>query len=158
VTWSSVGTSNFSGAGVAALAAGAFYGSGQSLSADAIKAALYGNTPTPNKNDTLANNAYNGGTGQWLTANETTGTGYTATGATLVSPTCTNSSGVVTLTSTGPSWSGATFTAYGTLVYDSSVTGKYAYCWNYFGAAESVTSGTFTVAWNASGIGTITIS
>lgn len=151
--------SDCSGAGVAALIAGTFYGTSQTITADTIKAALYGNTPTPNKNDTLANNAYNGGTAQWVTANEITGTGYTAGGATLASMASANSSGTVAVTSTNPSWTGATFSSvYGDLVYDSTVTGKYAYCWNYFGGAQSVTSGTFTIAWNGGDIFTVTIS
>ena len=76
-------TSNLSGAGVSALIGGSFYGSGQTFTGDTIKAALYGTTPTPNKDDTLAHNAYNGSGGQWVTGNEISGTGYTAAGQTL---------------------------------------------------------------------------
>jgi hypothetical protein len=152
-------TSNWSGAGVNAQIAGSFYGTSQTYAADTIKAALYGNSGTPNKDDTLAHNAYNGTSGQWVTANEISGTGYTATGATLSSKTCTEASGTVTFTAGNPSWTSATLSGiYGDLVYDSTVTGAYAYCWNYFGGAQSVTSGTFTVQWNGSGIATVTIS
>lgn len=150
-------TSNLSGAGVSAAIGGAFYGTGQTFAADTVKAALYNNTPTPNKDDTLANNTYLAG--QWVTANEITGTGYTAGGATLASKANSEAAGVVTVTAANPSWTGATLAnVYGALVYDSTLATKYAYCWNYFGGAQSVTGGTFTVAWNAAGIFTVTIS
>ena len=42
-----------------------------SLSADTINVALFGNSGTPNKADTLANTAY--AAGQWITGNETNG-------------------------------------------------------------------------------------
>jgi hypothetical protein len=45
--------------------------------------------------------------------------------------------------------------AYGCLVYDDT-TGDQGICFNYFGGANSVTSGTFTIVWNASGIFAIT--
>jgi len=51
------------------------------------------------------------------------------------------------------SGSAATLTAvFGCLVYDNTLTAKYAYCWNYFGGSQSVTAGTFTVVWSGSGI------
>ena len=56
-----------SAAAIDALTQGVFYAtnSGTSYSADTIMCALYGNTGTPNKNDTLANNTY--AAGQWVT-------------------------------------------------------------------------------------------
>ncbi|HVT98887.1 MAG TPA: hypothetical protein VHE33_15385 [Acidobacteriaceae bacterium] len=156
MAWS---TSNLSGAGVSALIGGSFYGTSQTFASDTINAALYGNTGTPNKDDTLAHNAYNGTGGQWVTANEVTGTNYTAGGTALTSKSNTEATGTVTVTAANPSWASATISnVYGTLVYDNTVTNKYAYCWNYFGGSQSVTSGTFTVQWNASGIFTVTIS
>ena len=50
--------------------------------------------------------------------------------------------------------------AYGCLVYNDTVTTPVAdqgLCFNYFGGANSVTSGTFTVVWNASGIFAFTL-
>ena len=77
----------------------------------------------------------------------------------MASVTNSEATGTVTITSTGPAWTGATLSnVYGCLVYDSTVTNKYAYCWNYFGGAQSVTSGTFTVVWSGSGIMSFTIS
>ena len=152
-------TSNMSGNGVSALFGGSFYGTSQTYSADTINCALYGTTPTPNKDDTLAHNAYNGSGGQWVTANEISGTGYTAGGTALGSKTNSEATGTVTISAANPSWTSATLSAiYGCLVYDSTLTAKYAYCWNYFGGSQSVSSGTLTVVWSGSGIMTFTIS
>ena len=146
-----------SGAGIAALIAGTFYGTSQTITADTIKAALYNNTPTPNKNDTFANNAYNAG--QWVVANEITGTNYTAGGNAMASLASANSSGTVSVSAANTSWTTATFSGtFGCLVYDSTITGKNAYCWNYFGGTQSVTAGTFTIAWSSGNIFTVTIT
>lgn len=157
-------TSNMSGLGVSALIGGIFYGTGQTFGTgsggDTINAALYGNTGTPNKDDTpLTRQAYNGASGQWVTANEVTGTGYTAGGATLGTKTNGEASGLVSVGAANVSWTTATIAGiFGDLVYDNTVTNKYAYCWNYFGGTQSVTAGTFTIAWNSGNIFTITIT
>lgn len=143
-------------------ATGSFYSGTQTFIGDTVKVALYGNTPVTVTAlaETFANflrNGYNGTSGQWVTANEVTGTGYTATGVTMASKTAlAQTAGLLTLTSSGtPNWTTASFTANGCLVYDSTVTGALAYSWNWFGGAQTVTSGTFTINWNASGIFTI---
>lgn len=153
-------TSNLSGLGVSALVGGSFYGTGQTYAADTVNAALYGNTGTPNKDDTpLTRQAYNGAGGQWVTANEVTGAGYTAGGAALGTKTNGESSGLVSVGAANVSWTTATIAGiFGDLVYDNTVTNKYAYCWNYFGGTQSVTSGTFTIAWNSGNIFTVTIT
>lgn len=162
--------SNLSGAGILAIlngngatsgSVGPFYGasSTQNFHSDTVNAALYGTTPTPNKDDTLAHNAYNGAGGQWVTANESTGTNYTPGGSALASKTETEATGTVTFDAADLSWATVTLSGvFGCLVYDNTVTNKYAFCWNYFGGSQAVTAGTFTVQWNASGIFTITIS
>jgi hypothetical protein len=166
--------SNMSTAGVLALlngngatsgAVGPFYGasSTQNFHADTVNAALYGTNPTTATavSDTLAHNAYAAVGGQWVAANESTATtGYTAGGVAVTPKTETFASNVVTFASTGtPNWTvTGTLTAFGALVYDNTVTSKYVFCWNYFGGSQSVTNGTFTVNWNASGIFTVTIS
>lgn len=131
-----------------------------SLSADTINAALYGNAGTPNKDDTLANTGYN--TGQWVTANEITGTGYTAGGTALASKTFGSGTGSVSFGAANPSWTTATITAYGDLVYDNTITGgtvaKQGLCFHYFGGSASVTSGTFTVQWNSGNVFTFTFA
>jgi hypothetical protein len=140
---------------------GSFWAGGTSWTADTIKVALYGTTPDSAlaKNDTLAHNAYLAVGGQWVTANESTGTNYVAGGTALVTPAHSFGSGTVQLTGANPSWTTATLTAvFGCLVYDSTLTTKYAFCWNYFGGSQSVTAGTFTVVWSGSGILQYTIT
>jgi hypothetical protein len=149
-------TSNISGAMVSNFFAPA---AALSWSSDTINAALYGTTPTPDKNDTFAHNAYNGSGGQWVTANEITGTGYTAGGTALASKTNTFGSGTQQVSAANPSWSAATLSAvFGCLVYDNTLAAKNAFCWNYFGGSQSVTSGTFTIVWSGSGILQFTIT
>jgi hypothetical protein len=147
VGWS---TSNISGAMVSNLFAPA---AAISWSADTIDCALYGTTPTPDKNDTFAHNAYNGSGGQWVLANESTGAGYTAAGATLGTKTNTFGTGTQQLGAANPAWTGATLAAvFGCLVYDATLAAKNAFCWNYFGGTQGVSAGTFTVIWSGAGI------
>jgi hypothetical protein len=53
--------------------------------------------------------------------------------------------------------------AFGCLVYDDTITAgtggiaDQGISFNYFGGAQSVTAGTFTIVWNASGIAQITV-
>jgi hypothetical protein len=131
---------------------------GVKYSTDAYKVALYSsNTMTPdNTVTTAALTEYNGVASQWVTGNEVSGTGYSAGGVAVSSPTWTQSTNVVTFTSAGtPQWTNASFTAYGCLVYDTTVSNE-GLCYNYFGGAQTVTSGTFTISWNASGIASFT--
>lgn len=126
-----------------------------SFSADTINAALYGNTGTPNKDDTLANTAY--GAGQWIVGNEMTGTGYTAGGAALGTKAISSATGAVNFTAANQQWTTVTLSGtYGDLVYDNSITGgtvaKQGLCCHYFGGSQSVTAGTFTIAWNSGNV------
>jgi hypothetical protein len=157
VAWS---TSNISAAGLDQLLNGTFYATnaGTSYAADSILVALYNNSVTPNKNDTLANNQY--ATGTW-SGNELTSAGqWAAGGVALGSKTHTFGSGTVQISAANTaSGNAATLTAvFGCLVYDNTLTAKYAYCWNYFGGSQSVTAGTFTVVWSGSGILQFTIT
>lgn len=135
-----------------------------SMSADTLKAAVYlSNTMTPSSTDTLAHAAYNAAGSPWVNTNEeSTAGGYTQGGTAITqtwaigngSPVPTN---YVALTSTNTSWTSVTFAnAYGALVYDSSISAgtvaNQGLCYNYFGGNQSVTSGTFTIAWNANGV------
>jgi hypothetical protein len=127
-------------------------------SSDSYKVALYSsNTMTPDKTVTTAVlTEYNGAASQWVVANEVSGTGYSAGGVPVSSPTLTQASNVVTFTSAGtPQWTGASFTAYGCLVYDTTVSNE-GLCFNNFGGAQTVTAGTFTITWSGSGIATFT--
>src|SRR5574337_119699 len=136
------------------------------LGADTINVALYNNTGTPSETDTLAHAAYNGTGGPWVTANEVTdATNWTAGGRTLASKTLNVSSNVFTFDAADTSGAGnVTISgAYGCLVYDNTITAgtggvaKQGVCFNSFGASQSVTAGTFTIVWNASGIFTVTV-
>jgi hypothetical protein len=128
------------------------------LNSDSYKVALYGNTGTPdNTVSTAVLTEYNGAASQWVVANECGNSGTYAAGGSAVAPiSLTQTTNVVTFTSSGsPSWTGATLTAYGCLVYDTTVSNE-GLCFNYFGGAQSVTAGTFSIAWNGSGIATFT--
>lgn len=95
--------------------------------------------------------------------NEISGTGYTAGGVTLASCTSTYTGGtnVLSLDAGDAAWTSATFTARYAVVLDSTPgtdATRPLICYVDFGADQSVTTGTFTIVWNASGIVTITVS
>jgi hypothetical protein len=129
------------------------------MNADTFKVALYDNDITPDQTVASANTAYNAG--QWTASGNEVADGaeWPAGGETLDNPTSTRASNVYTFdadntVSTGTS---ATLAAvFGCLVYDDTVAADNGVCYNYFGGTNSVTDGTFTVVWNASGILTIT--
>jgi hypothetical protein len=136
------------------------------LNSDTIKAALYGTTPTPDQTVATASSAYN--TGQWVTGNELSNGGWAAGGIALTSVTSTFASNVYTFDAADTAnGSAATISgAFGTLVYDdtlstgsspASAVNDQGICYNYFGGTNSVTSGTLTIVWNASGIFTLTL-
>jgi hypothetical protein len=95
-------------------------------------------------------------------AAEITGTGYSAGGTTVASPTFAaggSNNSVATYTSaTSPSWTGASFTANQAILYESSASTYQLIAFWDFGGAVTVTSGTFTLAINASGLLTATVS
>lgn len=95
--------------------------------------------------------------------NEVTGTGYTAGGATLGSPTVTYTGGSNTLALDGAdvSWTTSTITARGAVVYDSTPATdatRPLICFVDFGADVSTTAGTFQISWDAAGIATVVVS
>ena len=96
------------------------------------------------------------GTTAYSTSNEisnTSGSAYTAGGATLTSVTPTLDLSTAVCDFADISWTSATFTARGCLIYNSTaVTGfttNRAVCAVNFGADKTVTSGTFTVQFPA---------
>lgn len=130
---------------------------------DAIKAALYGTTPTPDKDATSALSAYNASSSQWLTANEVYQSGQWAQGGVaLSSKTLTNPATGVTMADAADPASGAAATlagVFGVLHYDDTLTtpvADQAFCFNYLGGSNAVTNGTFTVIYNANGVFRIT--
>ena len=101
--------------------------------ADTFKIALYTST-----------SAMGAATTAYTATNEITGTGYTAGGATLsnVAPT---TSGTTAYTDfADASWTTATFTANGALIYNSTQSNR-AVCSLSFGGDKTATAGTFTV-------------
>lgn len=133
------------------------------VATDTVNCALFGNTGTPDKLAAVASTGYN--TGQWVTGNEVSGTGYTAGGVALTSKTYgidATATNAVAFHAANPSWTGATITAYGDLCYDSSITAgtvaKQGICFHSFGgSAQSVSGGTFTVSWYATGYSSGTV-
>lgn len=127
---------------------------------DTIKVALYTNSSTPDNTVTTdALTEYNGTSSAWVTANESSATGYTAGGLAISTTSVAQSSNVVTFTSSGnPTWTitSGTLSSYGCLVYDTTVS-NIGICYNAFATQPStVTGGQFIISWNASGIATFT--
>lgn len=125
------------------------------LDLETHKVALFGNSVTPDFDATAANTAYNAGT--WTTGNEVTGTGYTAGGTALTSTAIsTVAGGIVMWDAADTAWTSATFSnAYGCLIYADALTTPVAdqgIIAVYFGAAYSVTAGTFTIQWASTGL------
>ena len=95
--------------------------------------------------------------------NEVTGTGYTAGGATIATPTLTYTSAtnVLMLDGGDVSWASSTITARFAVVYDSTpgtAATNPLIAYVDFGADVSSSSGTFSITWDAAGIATVTVS
>lgn len=134
------------------------------LDADTFKAALYNNTGTPTPNVTSALSAYAAATSQWVVANEvTSSTPWPAGGVALTGLNLNSGTSGVVFWDANDVVSGASATltnVYGVLVYDDTLTTPVAdqgVSFNYLGGVNSVTSGTFTVVWNANGIWRATV-
>ena len=125
--------------------------------ANTIKIALYNDNITPD-NDVATDvlTGYNGSGSEWVTANEVISSGeWDAGGVALASKTIDEATADVVFIDAADTASaaGATLTnAYGGLVYNDSLTNKPGMCYLYFGGANSVTNGTFTVVYHANGI------
>lgn len=133
------------------------------LDTDTVRAALFNNSVTPDKDAAVASTGYN--TGTWTTANEVTdATNWQAKGRQLTSPTFTTPSTGVYRFDAADTAGGGTLTianAYGALVFDDTISGgtvaDQGVCFNYFGGAQAVTGGTFTIVWSANGIYEVTV-
>lgn len=88
-----------------------------------------------------ASTAYSNITGN---SDEASGTGYTAGGATLTNVTPTTSGTTAYTDFADPSWTTATFTADGCMIYNTSASNKAVYVGS-FGSTQTVSAGTFTV-------------
>lgn len=91
-----------------------------------------------------------------LTGNsdEVTGTGYTAGGATLtnIDPASSGTTGYLDFADA--SWTTATFTAAGAIIYNDTAAGDPAVCVLDFGGDQTVTASTFTVQFPTAGAST----
>lgn len=116
-----------------------------SWTADTINVALTTNSYTPNQDTDSF----------WSTpqANEITGTGYTAGGVALSGKSVGGVTGSheIPLIASASSWTTASFTAYYAVIYRSTGTASTSPLLGYvsFGGAETVSSGTFTINWDA---------
>ena len=99
---------------------------------DVIKIALYTSSATIDNSTTV-----------YSATNEVSGTGYTAGGNTLVA-TVTQIGNYAVLDFADTSWTTATFTCRGALVYNSSKSNKSIFVLD-FGANKTVTAGTLTI-------------
>jgi hypothetical protein len=128
---------------------------------DTLTVGLFDNSITPDQTVTSANSAK--GAGVWASGTVSDASGWPAAGRDLASITSTFSSATYTLDAADTTSANSSTTlssTYGCLVYENTLTTPVAdqgICYNYFGGAQSVTSGTFTIVWNASGILTIAV-
>ncbi len=112
------------------------------LASDTIKCALMNNT-----------HAFDATNDVWadVSANEITGTGYTAGGQALTGQSVTiddvNNKGV--FGANDVSWTSATFTAYHTVLYDDTHLSDALMISIDFGGAQTVTGNTFTIQWSS---------
>ena len=109
------------------------------LDTDVLKIALYDG----NANLTLDTTVY-------AATNEVTGTGYTAGGNTLTgaSVNLDTTEGIVYVSFNNSTWSNASFTCRGALIYNTSKSNKSVAVLN-FGNDKTVASGTFTITFPA---------
>jgi len=115
------------------------------LEADTIRVALLDNSHTFTATDN---------TWSQVSANEISGTGYTANGETLTSLSVTQAA-TASWDAADSTWTTATFSAYHAVVYDDTLVGNDLICSFDFGGVQTVTAGTFTIQWNGSGIITL---
>ena len=134
----------------------------QGYATDTMNCALYASGITPDRNAAVGSTGYN--TGVWITGNEKTGSSeWVAGGRALASKTNAASSGTITLDAADLTGSASiTMTSVeGCLIYDNTISGgtvaKQGMCFLWFGGAQSVTAGTFSVVFNAAGIVTATV-
>lgn len=133
------------------------------LDSDTVKAALFNDLVSPDADADVTAAGY--GSGTWTTAREVSGgTNWPAGGRALTGKTFgVPETGVARFDAADLS-AGGTVTlsdAYGCLIYDDSITGgtvaDQGVAFLYFGGAQSVVSGTFTVVWNDRGVMSFTV-
>ena len=118
-------------------------------SGNTFNLALYTSSATINKSTTA-----------YSSTNEmanTSGSSYSAKGKALTSVTPVLSSDTAVCDFANISWTSATFTANGCLIFNDSASGDPAVCTIAFGGDKTVTSGTFTIEFPAASAGTAII-
>jgi hypothetical protein len=116
---------------------------------DTFNLALYTSSATLDK-DTTAYSSTNEIT-------NTSGSAYSAKGNALTSVTPVLSSDTAVCDFSNTSWTSASFTANGCLIFNDDVAGDPAVCAIAFGGDKTVTSGTFTIEFPAASAGTAII-
>lgn len=89
-----------------------------------------------------------------IVANEITGTGYSAGGATLASKAVTQAA-TTKWDANDPQWTSSTFSAYHGVIYDDTTTNDDLICSLDFGGEQTVSNGTFTIVFDSAGIITL---
>jgi hypothetical protein len=133
-------------------------------STDVYKAALFNATPTPDKTVAASASAYN--TGVWVTGNEVTDANWPAGGQSVAGTGSgggySSTSNLITFDGSDTAGAGNVTVAnvYGDLLYDFTLAtpvAKQGAAYHYYGGAQQVTAGTFTVIWNVNGLMQITV-
>ena len=112
---------------------------GHKLATDTIKIALYTSSASLDATTTA-----------YSSSNEVSGTGYTATGVTLTSTAVSTTGTTAHFDADDPTWTSASFTANGALIYNSSNSNK-AIAVLAFGGDFTVAGGTFKIVFPAAG-------
>ena len=112
---------------------------GHNLATDTLKIALY-----------TSSASLGAGTTAFTTSNEISGTGYSSGGVTLTNPAVSTTGTTAHFDADDPTWTSASFTANGALIYNSSNSHK-AIAVLAFGGDFTVSSGTFRIVFPAAG-------
>ena len=131
-----------------------------------IEAALFDSTLTPSQTDTTAHNAYGAAGGQWAAGGVFDAAGWPAIGRPLAWGTATRvtaaTANPIVFDSDDTVSANATTTlvnANGVLIYDhtAGTPTDEGFCYNWLGGAQTITAGTFTLVWAATGVYAITL-
>jgi hypothetical protein len=131
------------------------------LNSDTFKAALFNDTITPSQTVSAANSAY--GAGVWASGGVSDAVSWPAAGIALSGISSSFSTATYTFDASDTASNDSTTdltNAYGCLIYDDTLAAPVAdqgLCYLYFGGANSVVSGSFTIVYSASGLFTLTL-
>lgn len=103
------------------------------LETDVLKIALYTSAAVLGPDTTV-----------YTTVGETSGTGYTAGGEVLTNVTVSSGDGIAYVDFDNPTWTGASFTARGALIYNSSKSNKSMFVLN-FGTDQTAVNENFVI-------------